>query len=100
MQNCQDPDADETKRREADRLLSAAIYLMSCHARTRCPRLACMVERHLELIACNPESGELVRETCRKLAAAWESVRGNDERQARERPANQTPFELPRRLVH
>jgi len=91
---------DDVKRREADRLLSATIYLMSCHARTACPRLASMVERHLELIAGHPESGELVRETCRKLAAAWQTVRGNDERVARERAANQSPFEMPRRLFH
>jgi len=66
---------------EADRLLAAAIYLMSCHARNRCPRIACMVERHLHLLGRHPEVGERVRHTCRQLAAAWKSVRVSDERQ-------------------
>lgn len=34
----------------------------------------------LELIARNPESGELTRDTCRRLAAAWQCVRCADER--------------------
>lgn len=74
------PDIDEEARNEADRQLAATIYLMSCHARTRCPRLALMVERHLALIARNPGAGEHVRETCRRLAAAWTCVREHDER--------------------
>ncbi|QJR11069.1 hypothetical protein DSM104443_02140 [Usitatibacter rugosus] len=56
---------------EADRLLAAAIYLMSCHARSGCPRIACMVERHLQLLGRHPQVGEHVRHTCRQLAAAW-----------------------------
>lgn len=80
---------DETAALEADRLLAAAIYLMSCHARSGCPRLACMVGRHLELIGVHPEVGDRVRETCRRLAAAWEAVRAHDEREAERRCAAQ-----------
>jgi hypothetical protein len=76
---------DEAAGFEADRILAAAIYLMSCHARNRCPRLACMVERHLELLGRHPQVGEHVRHTCRQLASAWESVRAHDERAACER---------------
>lgn len=66
--------ADEDIRdREADRLLAATLYLMTCHARNGCPRLAEMVRRHFELISRHPESGELVRDTCKRLCAAWES---------------------------
>jgi hypothetical protein len=60
-------DGDESDR-EADRLLSAALYLMSCQARGGGPRLARMIGRHLELIARHPRVGDLVRETCRRLA--------------------------------
>lgn len=74
-------DIEDIRRREADRHLAAVIYLMSCHARTRCPRLAAIVERHLVLIGQNPESGEQVRYTCRRLAAAWANVRVQDERE-------------------
>lgn len=70
----------EARLQEADRQLAAVIYLMSCHARTRCPRLAVMVERHLVLIGRNPEAGEHVRDTCRRLASAWVCVREFDER--------------------
>jgi hypothetical protein len=81
----------EKHREAADRQLAATIYLMSCHARTRCPRLAVMVERHLQLIASNPEAGEHVRDTCRRLAAAWECVRAHDERAlCAQRPAGAT----------
>jgi hypothetical protein len=64
---------------QADRLLAATLYLMSCHARNRCPRLACMIERHLEHIARHDGVGAHVGDTARRLAAAWEAVRRHDE---------------------
>jgi hypothetical protein len=67
---------------EADRLLAATIYLMSCHARNGCPRLACIVGRHLQLLASHPRIGVHVRETSRRLAAAWEAIRRYDEARA------------------
>jgi len=91
---------DDVRRREADRLLAAAIYLMSCHARNGCPRLAYMVKRHFELIARHPESGELVRDTCKRLAAAWESIGRHDLRVAASSPASGETGEVPKRLVH
>jgi hypothetical protein len=65
---------------EADRLLCAAIYLMSCHARNHCPRLACMIGHHLELISRHPGSTERIALMCRQLRAAWEAIRQFDER--------------------
>lgn len=59
---------------EVDRLLAATIYLMTCHARNNCPRLAEMVKRHFELIARHPDSGEIVRDTCKRLSTSWASV--------------------------
>lgn len=76
-------DDEDVQRSEADRMLAAAIYLMSCHARNHCPRLACMVGRHLQLLARHPGAGDHVGDTCRRLAAAWEAIRQHDERTAR-----------------
>jgi len=86
----QSPD-EEAAGHEADRILSAAIYLMSCHARNHCPRVACMVGRHLELLGRHPQVGERVRHTCRQLAAAWEAVRAHDENAARARAGAAEP---------
>jgi hypothetical protein len=65
---------------EADRLLCAAIYLMSCHARSHCPRLAVMIGHHLDLIARHPGVGEHIALMCRQLGGAWEAIRRYDER--------------------
>jgi hypothetical protein len=73
------PDASE---REFDRMLAATIYLMSCHARSRCPRLACMVQSHLRFLGRHPCTPEHVRHTAQKLAAAWEAIRRHDEQSA------------------
>lgn len=64
---------------EADRILAATIYLMSCHARNQCPRLACMIAAHLRALGRHAEAGLHVRHTCQRLAAAWEAIRQHDE---------------------
>ena len=76
---------------EADRLLAATIYLMSCHARNRCPRLACMIGMHLRRLGHHAELGEHVRDSCQKLCAAWEAIRRNDERLAHEASGEKPP---------
>ena len=91
--------SEERDPAEADRLLAATIYLMSCHARNGCPRLACMVGRHLEAISHHPDAGALVRDTCRQLAAAWESVRVANERRCEE-VQSPSVLETLRRIVH
>ena len=70
---------DDRAEREADRMLAATLYLMSCHARSRCPRLACMVEHHLRQLGRHPGAGEQVRHLCKRIAAAWVAVRRHDE---------------------
>lgn len=65
---------------DADRLLSATLYLMSCHARNGCPRLACMVQHHLRLLGRHPAVPERVRDVAQKLASAWKAVAAHDER--------------------
>lgn len=77
---------------EADRLLAATIYLMSCHARNRCPRLACMIGMHMRALGRHPELGAHVRDSCQKLCAAWEAIRRNDERVAGDAGAEKAPF--------
>jgi len=74
------PIDDDDLDPEADRLLCAAIYLMSCHARSHCPRLACMIRHHLELIARHPGSGERISLMCRQLRSAWDAIQRHDER--------------------
>ena len=76
---------------QADRLLAATIYLMSCHARSGCPRLACMIGIHLRQLGRHPGTGEHVRDSCQKLCAAWEAIRRHDERREAPPPAEQGP---------
>lgn len=66
----------------ADRLVAATIYLMSCHARTSCPRLACMIEHHLRLIGRHAGVTDRVRDIAQKLAASWTAIRRHDEHRA------------------
>ncbi len=74
---------------EADRLIAATMYLMSCHARSRCPRLACMVRRHLSLIGRHPAVTEGVRDMAHKMACAWKAILEYDERADAERAAGE-----------
>lgn len=64
---------------DADRIVAATLYLMSCHARSHCPRLAVMIERHLQLLAGHAGSGAHVADTCRKLSCAWRAIARHDE---------------------
>jgi hypothetical protein len=65
---------------EADRLLAAVIYLMCAHARNGCPRLAGVIEKHLQAIGRHPDVSDRVRDVCRKLSASWVAIRQHDER--------------------
>ena len=77
---------DERSTDEADRMLAATLYLMSCHARTRCPRLACMVERHLAMLARHPGTRPHVADLSCKLANSWRAIRDHDEATQRALP--------------
>lgn len=72
---------------EAGRIVAATIYLMSCHARTGCPRLACMVERHLRILGRHGGVNETVRDMAQKMSAAWNAILVHDEHVAAERHA-------------
>lgn len=71
----------------ADRLVAATLYLMSCHARTSCPRLASMIEHHLRLIGRHLGVTDRVRDIAQKLAASWTAIRRHDEHRAVMAPA-------------
>jgi len=77
---------EELQRDEADRMVAAMIYLITCHARSGCPRLACMVRAHMRLIARHPATGECLREICRRMGCAWEAIRAHDELHASSPP--------------
>lgn len=59
---------------ELDRLFASTLYLMSCYASAPCARIAGLVDRHLEALARDVETGPLVRETCRRLADHWDAL--------------------------
>jgi len=80
---------------EADRLVAATIYLMTCHARTACPRLACMIHHHLRIMGRHAGVTEEVRDIAQRLASSWSVVRARDERLVMECAASLRPSEGP-----
>jgi hypothetical protein len=52
-------------------LIAAALYLMTHHARTGCPRLAVCIARHLQCLATHPEADPVIRDICAALHGAW-----------------------------
>ena len=74
---------------EADRLLAVTLYLMSCHARSGCPRLAGVVRHHLALLARHGGAGERVRDIAKKMGCAWSAIQAHDERHAASRAAGE-----------
>lgn len=66
---------NETPGVAPERVLAAVIHFMSCYVRDGgSPRLARVVNRHLELLARCPEAGAMVRETCRRMGAVWTAI--------------------------
>jgi hypothetical protein len=62
------PDPDCSR---VDTIVAALIYLMTHHARSRCPRLALGIARHMQALAAHPEAATVVRELCAGLQTAW-----------------------------
>jgi hypothetical protein len=62
---------DELSRPET--LLAAVIYLMTHYPRTRCPRIACCISRHLQCLALHPGAAPVVRDMCAALVGFWSS---------------------------
>jgi len=60
---------DETSRPET--IIAGLVYLMSCYARSGCPRVAVCISRHMQCLALHPEAPRVVRDTCAALHGAW-----------------------------
>ena len=75
--NCQnrlmrDSDADAlNETADAKRLAASAFLMMSCFARNGCPRIACMIQNHLDALACHRGTGEFMRDCCRQVSPLW-----------------------------
>ena len=64
----------ETSR--AETVTAALIYLMTHYARTRCPRLAVCVARHMQCLATHPDASPVLRDICASLHGPWSEVAG------------------------
>jgi len=62
----QDPDQSRVET-----LTAALLYLMTHYSRTRCPRLALCVARHMQCLALHPDAPLMVRDICASLHGAW-----------------------------
>jgi hypothetical protein len=55
-------------------LVASLIYLMTHYARTRCPRLAICIARHMQLLAVHADADYVVRDICSALQGSWQQV--------------------------
>ena len=68
--DCQDTDTSP----EPVVLISATLYLMSCHAMNPSPRLADMVSRHLCALSRVAHMPPTLKATCRELCGKWDRL--------------------------
>jgi hypothetical protein len=66
-----DPDPSPAK---LSTVLGAALYLMTSYRRSRCPRVALMVARHLECVAAHRDSDATMRQLCTSLSREWNAA--------------------------
>jgi hypothetical protein len=52
-------------------LVAGVIYLMTHYVRSRCPRLAVCISRHMQCLATHPEAPPVVRDICAGLHGTW-----------------------------
>lgn len=64
----------ETPVSRYETVVAALIYLMSCHRRSGCPKLALYVSRHMTAIALHPDAPPVVRDVCAALRESWEGA--------------------------
>lgn len=56
-------------------MLSAVLHLMShYHADSACPKLAGVIERHLQALSSLPELGPVLQTTCLQLSQQWTTL--------------------------
>ncbi|SDA43058.1 MULTISPECIES: hypothetical protein [unclassified Janthinobacterium] len=56
-------------------MLSAVLHLMShYHANGACPKLAGVIERHLQALSSLPDLGPVLQATCQQLSQQWAAL--------------------------
>ena len=56
-------------------MLSAVLHLMShYHADSACPKLAGVIERHLQALSSLPDLGPVLQATCQQLSQQWAAL--------------------------
>ena len=56
-------------------MLSAVLHLMShYHADSACPKLAGVIERHLQVLSDLPDLGPVLQATCQQLSQQWAAL--------------------------
>jgi hypothetical protein len=63
--------AEDDDLTRPETLLAAVIYLMTHYSRTRCPRIANCISRHLQCLAAHPRAAPVVRDMCAALIDPW-----------------------------
>ena len=78
-------------------MLSAVLHLMShYHADSACPKLAGVIERHLQALSALPDLGPVLQATCQQLSQQWAALVALH----RPAPPKTTVLERLARLLH
>ena len=63
------------KERQPELMLSNVLHLMShYHGQAACPKLAAMIERHLQALSSLPNLAPVLRATCQQLSQQWAAM--------------------------
>lgn len=64
-----------SKEQQPELMLSNVLHLMShYHAQAACPKLAAMIERHLQALSSLPNLAPVLRATCQQLSQQWAAM--------------------------
>jgi len=69
-------DTPELRQRRVETVLGALLYLMTAYHRTRCPRIAASVARHLDCLADHPQADATIRDLCAEMREEWRAAAG------------------------
>lgn len=64
----------ESDTSRAETITASLLYLMTCYARSGCPRLALCVARHMQCLALHPDAAPVVRDICAGMLGAWQAA--------------------------
>ncbi|WP_300756592.1 hypothetical protein [Janthinobacterium sp.] len=64
-----------TTGQQPELMLSAVLHLMShYHANSACPKLASVIERHLQVLSSLPDLAPVLQATCQQLSQQWATL--------------------------